>query len=70
MAPSTELKNRRAVRGTAYRPCEYCGRSKKDSEGRPMNYQYRNTDSLSTDDWDTNVYCSKVCRQAWRSINP
>jgi hypothetical protein len=61
-----EPPTRRSVRGTACVPCLFCGRTKADKEDKPMNFQYINE---KTGDWEKNVYCSKICRGAWRSMN-
>ena len=61
-----EQKTRRAVRGLACKPCEFCGRTKTDSQDRSINFQYLDE---HTNQWDSKVYCSKDCRRAWYSIN-
>jgi len=63
---STSISNRRTVKGTAFRTCEYCGRHRTDRENRAFNYQYIDE---QTQDWDDNVYCSKECRKAWLTEN-
>lgn len=57
---------RRAVRGITHKDCEFCGRTKETTDGKPMNYQYLDT---TTDRWDAHVFCSKVCYSAWHCIN-
>ncbi len=59
-------QNRRAVRGIACKPCVFCGRTRTDADGREMNYQYLDE---TTNQWDSRVYCSKVCRSAYRAVN-
>lgn len=63
---NSEFKSRRAVRGLACRDCEFCGRVRTDKDGKTLNYQYINE---KTGDWDKEVFCSKDCRKAWRSLN-
>lgn len=58
--------NRRAVRGTAFKECEFCGRSKKETNGNEFNFQYVNEQSGQ---WDPHVFCSKICYSAWHSMN-
>lgn len=66
MTVSTKAMNRRAVRGIACKPCQFCQRNRKDTEGNPLNYQYFDE---ATNEWDKAVYCSKECRRAWRTMN-
>ncbi len=63
---NTQIINRRAVRGHAWRDCEFCGRDKIDRKGQKFNYQYI---SEKTNDWDIHIFCSKVCYSAWHSMN-
>ena len=58
--------NRWAVRGHAFRDCEFCGRDKTDGKGQKFNYQYVNE---RTGDWDAHVFCSKTCYSAWHGMN-
>lgn len=60
--------NRRAVRGLAFRECEFCGRFKKDPKGNELNFQYM-LENTSPERWDTHVFCSKICYSAWHSMN-
>jgi len=64
---STVIMNRRAVRGYAFRECEFCGRDKTDGKGQKFNYQYIN--ERSGGEWDSHVFCSKTCYSAWHCIN-
>lgn len=66
MMTDTLLANRRAVRGQAFRECEFCGREKTDGKGHKFNYQYINE---KTQDWDLHIFCSKTCYSAWHSMN-
>ncbi|MFZ9891781.1 MAG: hypothetical protein ACO3FL_08035 [Ilumatobacteraceae bacterium] len=63
---ATETLTRRSVHGNAFRDCEFCGRAKSNSKDQPMNYQYINE---KTGEWDTHVFCSKVCYSAWHCMN-
>lgn len=62
----SEQSNRRSVRGQAFRECEFCGRSKKDTKGQEFNFQYIRE---HTSQWDTHIFCSKVCYSAWHGMN-
>lgn len=63
---STATVNRRAVRGHAFRECEFCGREKTDGKGQRFNYQYINERS---NDWDGHIFCSKACYSSWHTMN-
>jgi hypothetical protein len=63
---TTVIVNRRAVRGNAFRDCEFCGRDKTDGKGQKFNYQYINE---HTGSWDAHVFCSKTCYSAWHGMN-
>ena len=66
MATSVDSLTRRKVRGLAYRVCDFCGRSRTDRDGNVSNYQYINE---QTGGWEQGIYCSKICRNAWRGMN-
>lgn len=63
---STGVATRRAVRGTAFKECEFCGREKVDGKGQKMNFQYIDE---RTGDWDPRVFCSKLCFSGWHCMN-
>lgn len=58
--------NRRRVSGVAFKVCDFCGRDHVDKEGVHFNYQYFNE---SKGQFNTEVFCSKVCSSAWRTTN-
>lgn len=65
--PSVDMSTRRAVSGLAFKECEFCGREHQSRDGKTrFNYQYFNND---TNEWDKQIFCSKTCRNAWRTIN-
>lgn len=62
----SDTATRRAVRGAAFKECEFCGRAKKDSKGQEFNFQYMQ-DRIGQ--WDSHIFCSKICYSAWHGMN-
>lgn len=65
MATDISGNGRRSVSGIAFKDCEFCGRAHKDKTGNDINFQYTDENG----NWDTHVYCSKICRKAWNALN-
>ena len=64
--PNRPPTDRRTVKGLAHKPCEFCAREREDRDGKPYNYQYL---TVATDQWDSHIFCSKVCYNAWHTMN-
>lgn len=64
---ASKFQTRRAVSGVAFRDCDFCGRNHQGKDSKsPFNYQYLDE---NTGDWDKRIFCSKTCRNAWRTMN-